>query len=113
MDKSGILYPVFAIDSRVCLKSLYSRGNSAVIMSGNCCCLRFWIYVVCTISSTYKPGGPTGTTTVVIRKGSDDSIAATLGTIDVSTLTNTDKLYTFTNTSNTYKIAAGDKLLIE
>lgn len=39
---------------------------------------------------------------LVIRKGTDDSIAATIGAV-----------YTFTNTSNSYQIAAGDKLLIE
>jgi hypothetical protein len=59
-----------------------------------------------------KTGSPTGTATLVIRK-SDDSIAATIGTIDVTTITTTDALYTFTNTSNTYKIAVGDKLLLE
>lgn len=32
LSKSGILYPLFAIDSRECLKSVYSRKNSAVIM---------------------------------------------------------------------------------
>jgi hypothetical protein len=47
------------------------------------------------------------------KKRTDDSIAATLGTIDASTITTTDALYTFTNTSNTYAIQAGDKLLIE
>jgi len=49
---------------------------------------------------------------VVIRKA-DDSIAATIGTINVSTITTSDALYTFTNTSNTYKLQAGDKLLLE
>jgi hypothetical protein len=55
-----------------------------------------------------KTGNPTGTYSVVIRKGTDDSIAVTLGTIDASTITTSDKLYTFTNTANTYKIAPGD-----
>jgi hypothetical protein len=50
---------------------------------------------------------------LVIRKGTDDSIAATIGTVDVSTITTSDAVYTFTNTSNSYQIAAGDKLLIE
>jgi hypothetical protein len=60
-----------------------------------------------------KTGNPTGTYQVVIRKGTDDSIAAVIGTIDASTITTSDALYTFTNTSNTYAIQAGDKLLIE
>ena len=72
--------------------------------------------VVCAIPSSLvlnKTNLPTGTAKVVIRKGTDDSIAATLGTIDVTTITTSDALYTFTNTSNTYKIVAGDKLLLE
>jgi hypothetical protein len=60
-----------------------------------------------------KTGTPTGTASVVIRKAVDDAIVATIGTIDVSTITTTDKEYTFTNTSNTYPLAAGDLLLIE
>jgi hypothetical protein len=60
-----------------------------------------------------KTGNPTGTAQVVIRKGTDDSIAVTIGTIDVSTITTSDAVYTFTNTSNTYGINPGDSLLIE
>jgi hypothetical protein len=60
-----------------------------------------------------RTGSPTGTAQVVIRKGTDDSIAATIGTVDVATIPTTDTLITFTNTSNTYKIAEGDKLLLE
>ena len=60
-----------------------------------------------------KTGNPTGTAQLVIRKGTDDSIAVTIGTIDVSTITTSDALYTFTNTSNTYSFNPGDSLLLE
>jgi hypothetical protein len=58
-----------------------------------------------------KTGSPAGTASVNIRKGTDDSIAVTLGTVDVSTIKTSDALYTFTNTGNIYRIAGGDKLL--
>jgi hypothetical protein len=58
-------------------------------------------------------GSPTGTITVTIRKGSDDSIAATMGTMAATSLTGTMKLYTFTNTGNAYTIVATDKVLVE
>jgi|GEM_PF-6599469 len=61
-----------------------------------------------------KVGAPTGTATVTIRKGSDDSIAHTFGTIDVTTLTTTKAKYMFNTTLNTaYTLTTGDKILVE
>lgn len=60
-----------------------------------------------------KNGSATGTAYMRLRKGSDDSIACEFGSIDVSTLTTTMTLCTFTNTSNSYTTVVGDRLLIE
>jgi hypothetical protein len=59
-----------------------------------------------------KSGSPTGTVNVVVRKGSGDTVALTFGTIDASTLTDTDQLFTLTAPSS-YTIAANDKVLVE
>jgi hypothetical protein len=59
-----------------------------------------------------KSGNPTGTINIVARKGSDDSIVHTFGTIDASTLTTTDKTFTLEATSS-YTIAANDRILVE
>lgn len=58
-------------------------------------------------------GSPTGTGTVRIRKGSDDSIAATLGTINVASLTGSYADYTFENLSANHTMATGDMILFE
>jgi len=56
----------------------------------------------------------TGTVTVNIRKASDDSIAATMGTLDVSTLpTSGFKQCNFVNNNNTYAIVLNDKVVVE
>jgi len=69
-----------------------------------------------------RVGNPTGTLQCVCRKGSDDSIGVTIGTIDVSTIATTQTLYTFTLSiqasviapaGGIYKIVATDKLLLE
>jgi hypothetical protein len=60
-----------------------------------------------------KDGSPTGTVTCNIRKGLDDTVAATIGTLDITTLGTTMTLKTFTNTANTYAMQTGDKILIE
>jgi hypothetical protein len=60
-----------------------------------------------------RSGNPQGTITVVVRKASSgDSIVHTFGTIDASTLTTRDKVFT-TEASTSYTIAAGDRLLVE
>jgi hypothetical protein len=59
-----------------------------------------------------KSGNPTGNVSVVVRKLSGDAIAHTFGTIDASTLTTTDKTYTF-EASTSYTLAANDKVLVE
>ncbi|MGI0048879.1 MAG: galactose oxidase-like domain-containing protein, partial [Nitrososphaera sp.] len=59
-----------------------------------------------------KSGSPTGTISVVVRKGTGDSIALTFGTIDASTLTDTDQTFTLTAPSS-YTFAANDKVLVE
>jgi len=55
----------------------------------------------------------TGTATCTIRKGTDDSIATTMGTIDVTTISSNMTLYNFTNNTNAYAIAVNDKILLE
>ena len=61
-----------------------------------------------------KVGSPTGNVTCVVRKGSDDSIAATLGpaksTGDIAT---GGTVCVFENLTNTYPLVFGDILLIE
>jgi hypothetical protein len=59
-----------------------------------------------------KAGNPTGTISVVVRKGTGDSIAITFGTIDAATLTTADQTFTLESpTSHTF--AANDKVLVE
>ncbi len=59
-----------------------------------------------------KAGNPTGTITVVVRKGTGDSVGITFGTIQATTLTTTDQTFTLeAPTSHTF--AANDKVLVE
>jgi hypothetical protein len=59
-----------------------------------------------------KAGNPTGTITVLVRKGTGDSVGITYGTIDATTLTTTDQTFTLeAPTSHTF--AANDKVLVE
>jgi hypothetical protein len=59
-----------------------------------------------------KVGNPTGTITVLVRKGTGDSVAITFGTINAATLTTTDQTFTLeAPTSHTF--AANDKVLVE
>jgi hypothetical protein len=59
-----------------------------------------------------KAGSPTGTITVLVRKGTGDSVGITFGTIDAATLTTTDQTFTLeAPTSHTF--AANDKVLVE
>lgn len=58
-------------------------------------------------------GSPTGTGTVRIRRGSNDSVAATLGTINVASLTGSYQDYTFENLSANHTMATGDRILFE
>lgn len=67
-----------------------------------------------------RVGSPTGTATVTVRKGSDDSIAYTVGSLDVTTIVKDGSFpsnpTTFGNAStstNTYALVVGDKILIE
>jgi hypothetical protein len=61
-----------------------------------------------------KTASPTGNVSVVIRKGSDDTIAHTFGTKDVTTLTTTLTKYKFdTNINTTYIMALGDRIMVE
>lgn len=59
-----------------------------------------------------RAGRPTGTIGVVVRRFSDDAIIHTFGTIDASTLTTSEKTFTFEATSS-YTIAANDRILVE
>jgi hypothetical protein len=59
-----------------------------------------------------KAGNPTGTITILVRKGTGDSPAITFGTIDAATLTTADQTFTLeAPTSHTF--AANDKVLVE
>ena len=60
-----------------------------------------------------KSGNPQGNATVVVRKGSDNSIATTLGTIDVSNLTSSFNYQTVENQAASYNMVVGDRVLIE
>jgi hypothetical protein len=59
-----------------------------------------------------KSGNPTGTISVLVRKVSGDSIGHTFGTIEASTLTTSDKIFTL-EASSSYTIAANDRILVE
>ena len=60
-----------------------------------------------------KNGSPTGTASIRLRKGSDDSIVKTFGTINVASLTSSYQDFTFTDTSQNYAMVVDDKLLVE
>ncbi|MGH9924601.1 MAG: hypothetical protein ACRD5B_04415, partial [Nitrososphaeraceae archaeon] len=65
-----------------------------------------------TVKLKKNAGSPTGTITVLVRKGTGDSVGITFGTIDASTLTTTDQTFTLeAPTSHTF--AANDKVLVE
>jgi hypothetical protein len=68
-----------------------------------------------TIADQGNPtGGTGGGVNCVIRKASDDSIAATLSPVATETdILNTGKVFVFENLTNTYKMAFNDKLLFE
>ena len=59
-----------------------------------------------------KSGNPTGTISVVVRRGSNDSVALTFGTISISSLTTSDKTFTLTAPS-AYAFQSNDKMLVE
>ena len=59
-----------------------------------------------------KAGNPTGTISVVARKGAGDTIATTFGTIDAATLTTVDQTFTL-EAPTSYTFAANDKVLVE
>jgi hypothetical protein len=59
-----------------------------------------------------KSGNPTGTISVILRRGSDNSVALRFGTIDATTLAETDQTFTLTAPSS-YTFAVNDKVLVE
>jgi hypothetical protein len=63
--------------------------------------------------SLLRTGNPTGNVQVVIRKGSNDSIAATLGTMAASSVSTSKTQYSFVNLNNTYHLTTDDKILVE
>jgi calcineurin-like phosphoesterase family protein len=60
-----------------------------------------------------KSGNPTGDATIVIRRGSDNSIAKTLGTINVQDLTTSFDYKAVENTTSSYTTVVGDRIMIE
>lgn len=62
-----------------------------------------------------KYGNPTGNITVNIRKGTDDTIAATIGTwpITVGTAGATEQSFAVRNRSNTYQMVVDDVVSVE
>ena len=59
-----------------------------------------------------KAGNTTGSINVRIRKGSDDSVAMEIGSLDASVLTTADQRFELT-ASSTYTLQANDKVLVE
>jgi hypothetical protein len=59
-----------------------------------------------------KAGSPTGTITVLVRKGTGDSVAITFGTIQATSLTTTDQTFTL-EAPTFHTFAANDKVLVE
>jgi hypothetical protein len=59
-----------------------------------------------------KSGAPTGMINIRIRRGTDDSVALEVGTIDTAVLTTTDQRFEVT-ASSTYVLQADDKVLVE
>jgi hypothetical protein len=59
-----------------------------------------------------KSGDPTGTISIVLRKGSDDTVAITFGTVDAGALTTSDQTFSLTAPSE-HTFAADDKVLVE
>lgn len=59
-----------------------------------------------------KSGNPTGTISVVVRKGSDNTVALTFGTINTSSLTTSDQTFTLT-APTAHVFQANDKVLVE
>ena len=60
-----------------------------------------------------KNGSPTGTASITLRKGSDDSIVKTFGTVNVASLTSSYQDFTFTDLTQTYVMVTGDMILVE
>jgi hypothetical protein len=72
--------------------------------------------VVVKLSKTGSP--PAGAITVVLRKGSDDTVAVTFTytggpSLDASALTTTKTAYTFENLTSTYVWSNGDRICVE
>ena len=59
-----------------------------------------------------ESGNPTGTISVVVRRGSDNTVALTFGTISASSLTTSDQTFTLT-ASTSHVFQANDKVLVE
>ena len=59
-----------------------------------------------------KAGNPTGTITVLVRKGTGDSVGITFGTIAAANLTTTDQTFTL-EAPTSHIFAANDKVLVE
>jgi hypothetical protein len=59
-----------------------------------------------------KAGNTTGPINVRIRKGSDDSVAMEIGSVDASALTTADQRFELT-ASSTHTLQANDKVLVE
>lgn len=59
-----------------------------------------------------KWNGATGTATLNIRRGNDNTIITQMGSIDVSTLTTNDRLVNFENLNNTHRMAKNDRLVL-
>ena len=59
-----------------------------------------------------KAGSPTGTITVLVRKGTGDSVGITFRTIDATTLTTTDQTFSL-EASPSHTFAENDKVLVE
>jgi hypothetical protein len=60
-----------------------------------------------------KYGTPSGNVTVNIRKGSDDTVASTIGTFTPNSFGSGEQTATVSNLSNSYSMVSGDRMSIE
>jgi hypothetical protein len=95
--------------------TLYLRFGQGVTQTNSVWIGKSINRVEITIADQGNPtGGTGGGVSCVIRKGSDDTIAATLSPIATETeILNAGKVFIFENLTNTYKLVFGDMLLFE
>jgi hypothetical protein len=116
VTSSGTFVSIYSITGSNSYGTIFSTGNSTDVMGQGEKLLAASPLVGTAIKRVAvvlkKSGNPTGTINVRIRKGSDDSVAMEIGTIDASALTTTDQRYELT-ASSMHILQANDKVLVE